>query len=819
MKTKNILLSMVVLAGSLSWGGASASSSHAEMRAYYVDPGSSVYQSGKIIAIDVAKMKVYKSIDYPEYRNLSGINKAGETKNLYVSDYLNRSAGYLPASDHKQNSIQIMDARSVSFKGSIELPESPAISPMAYNTHNKYVLVAAKNKAISSIIDPSTNKVLASTAGSTGAITHRADNHYHPVLEMEIDDGFEAVDYRYYSDGLETVDHGDYSDGSLFDLQNGPSSGAPFWFTRDTFAVIDRKRHSISLYKMKQKAKSNGRGVKTSVEFLSKVKTPTPVHSFVNIRDNSKGTGTYYAVAEGLPKNNIPPMLLEITINGGNKIHIKRTQSLPGDPKNMESSYYADVHPDGKHIYIGSSTKSTKGANVGYMHVINRDNMKIVSTIKTGFGSARTTFIPKRGLAIVTNTKDSFVTVIDTKTHKKIKDVDVTSRVTNKGEGKILQSVTTFVDSDQEYFYSSAAYFVNYNGHAEGRPINSIFYKLNLKDLEIHNKLPLEEHIYELEGVFAPISPVISHTMKGEISVALKPIKRTTGDRSSAFVGGSNTIGAPTKMIWGVGVFTRFAVELKDKDGKPHKVHLVANLRIDGKRCWGLKIPINSAITCANKPKNKLANKLHIAFDSTLNKDLVKNFAGTRLTGNFSLKRSQWKNAGHALSSEMHEFAVDWIVPAKVVNHTINGDISIDIKPIKRTTGHKSSAFVGGFNTIGVPTKMVWASSAVSTKFSVILHVHDKHNSAAYKVHLVADITSKLGCGRMIINSAATCSKRYEEPYNGLDISFDKALNKSLPSGITLKGHFSLKRLQWPHMNTTNLEMHNFEVNWKVPPH
>jgi hypothetical protein len=86
---------------------------------------------------------------------------------------------------------------------------------------------------------------------------------------------------------------------------------------------------------MKQKAKSNGRGVKTSVEFLSKVKTPTPVHSFVNIRDYSKGTGTYYAVAEGLPKDNIPPMLLEITINGGNKIHIKRTQSLPGDPKNM----------------------------------------------------------------------------------------------------------------------------------------------------------------------------------------------------------------------------------------------------------------------------------------------------------------------------------------------------------------------------------------------------------------------------------------------------------------------------------------------------
>jgi hypothetical protein len=45
MKTKNILLSMVVLMGSLSWGGASASSSSGEMRAYYVDPGSSTDQA------------------------------------------------------------------------------------------------------------------------------------------------------------------------------------------------------------------------------------------------------------------------------------------------------------------------------------------------------------------------------------------------------------------------------------------------------------------------------------------------------------------------------------------------------------------------------------------------------------------------------------------------------------------------------------------------------------------------------------------------------------------------------------------------------
>jgi hypothetical protein len=49
------------------------------------------------------------------------------------------------------------------------------------------------------------------------------------------------------------------------------------------------------------------------------------------------------------------------------------------------------------------------------------------------------------------------------------------------------------------------------------------------------------------------------------------------------------------------------------------------------------------------------------------------------------------------------------ITPAKVVSYTMNGDISVDIEPIHRTTGHKSAAFVGGFNTIGAPTRMTWS--------------------------------------------------------------------------------------------------------------
>jgi hypothetical protein len=124
---------------------------------------------------------------------------------------------------------------------------------------------------------------------------------------------------------------------------------------------------------------------------------------------------------------------------------------------------------------------------------------------------------------------------------------------------------------------------------------------------------------------------------------------------------------------------------------------------------------------------------------------------------------------------------------------------------------HKSAAFVGGFNTINVPTEMVWASTASATKFSVVLH--DKYNGVEYTVHLVADTGSKLGCRYMTINSAATC---YYEPDDKLNISFDKALNKNLPSNITLGGHFSLKRLQWPDMNTTNIVLMIIHIYAKV---
>ncbi|WP_237731589.1 YncE family protein [Bathymodiolus thermophilus thioautotrophic gill symbiont] len=497
--------------------------------------------------------------DVPTNMNPYPVDKAGNTKNLYVST---RNA----------DSIDIINSETMLRTNSINLSHKPR-SAEAYNESLGVVIVAGADKPMSSIIDPNTNKVVATAGENTLTVP--------------------------------SLDYG----GTL-------SSGHPFWFTDRKFAVIDRENRSISLWKI-----VGNRSSGFSTEFLNKVKTPTSVHSFVGIKNEA--SRTYYAIAEGSPDNGIPPMLLEIKIDQ-EEIFINRAQSLYGNPEKM-GSHHADLHPDGRHIYVGSTQ--------GYMYVINRDNMGIVNIIKTGLGSAHTTFIPKRNLAIVTNHKDTFVTIINTETHKNIKNITVS---TEQEKGQILQSHTSFVDADENYFYSFAT-------------DNGTFYELDLKLLDISRTLHTGGT--PKQGVFVSIPPVFTHIMNRDISIDIKPIQRTTGHPSSAFIGGDNTINAPTNMVWSSGPSSKFSTMLNDESGKQYEVYLVANVTLSG--CQNVQI--NSAMTC----EYAVANKLNISFDATLNTNIP---VGTRLTGQFSLKRLQWPNM-NTTNTEIHNFEVNWKVP------------------------------------------------------------------------------------------------------------------------------------------------------------
>jgi hypothetical protein len=350
------------------------------------------------------------AIDVPDMIFVDSVATASTPYPVDAAGYLNKAY----AITRGANSVDIIDPDTLSNIGSIALEHKPR-SGEAHNGSLNFILIAGADKPMTSVVNPETDTVVA-TAG----------------------------------DNVVTVSNGDYG-GSL-------ASGHPFWFSKKKFAVIDRANRKIQLFKLKGN-KNNG----YRTELLDEIDTPTSVHHFVSRYRKAlhgKDKFLYYAIAEGSPSNNIPPQLLEIKVRG-QKINLLRSTALSGFEPSSMGSHHADMHPDGIHIYMGSTE--------GHMFVINRKQMDIVSVVDTGLGCGHTHFIADKNMAVVTNHKGTFLTIINTENHSKINDVIVSPPQAN---GQILQSHTSFVDPDGNNFYAFAS-------------DNGVFYELNLTSLTV----------------------------------------------------------------------------------------------------------------------------------------------------------------------------------------------------------------------------------------------------------------------------------------------------------------------------------------------
>lgn len=336
-----------------------------------------------VVIIDVKKMQEIEAV--PTAATPYPVDRAGPLVKAYA---ITRGAP----------SVDIIDPKTAKNTGSIPLEHNPR-SGEAYNTTLGLQLIAGGNKPLSSLIDPFSDEVVA-TAG---------------LNEV-------------------TTPNGDYGGGN--------ASGHPFWFTARKFAVIDRANRKIQLYRVKG---DRWRGFKTKL--LAEVTTPTTVHHIIP-RDLSNTTGKdqyiFYAVGEGAPARGIHPQLIELKVKG-KKMKVKRILSLDAQDASIMGAHHADMHPDGKHIYMGSTE--------GNLYVINRKKMEVISAIPTGFGSGHTRFVPEKNLALITNHKDTFVSVINAKTHQLIKNVEVSPPQAN---GQILQSHTNYVDDKNKNYYAFA---------------------------------------------------------------------------------------------------------------------------------------------------------------------------------------------------------------------------------------------------------------------------------------------------------------------------------------------------------------------------
>ena len=336
-------------------------------------------------------------------------------------------AGDLPkvyVDTRKSNYLEVIDTNTNTYQKKIILPHKVR-SADAYNPFLRLQLVSASDKPMASLIDIDTDTVIASVG----------DNTVYPP-------------------------NGDYGGGN--------ATGHPFWLTKRKFVILDRPNRKIHIYKVERK--NNG---KWKVKHLSSKKTPTAIHHMIK----GKKENTFFALAEGSPTNNIAPALIKYKLKGKKLIKKSKVFISKINISNL-GAHHMDLHPNGKIMYIGSTEGNM------YIIKISKRKMKVIGSIAVGKGAGHTTFIPERNIAIVTNHKDTFLSVIDTTHHTLIKNIEVSGPQINNA---ILQSHTSFIHPNRNYFYSFAT-------------DNGIFYEVDLNSLSVTRTLDIEGT--PLQGVF-----------------------------------------------------------------------------------------------------------------------------------------------------------------------------------------------------------------------------------------------------------------------------------------------------------------------------
>ena len=371
----------------------------------------------RVVVIDVEAMTLTDTIDTVGLDPYP-VDQAGKLDKVY-------------AITRGSNSIDVIDASTLEPMGLIALQHLPRSSE-AYNATLGLQLVTGVDKPMASLIDVVTDTVV-TTVGDSSLV--------YPI-----------------------------------DYGGSNATGHPYWFDDNRFALIDRGNRSISMYRVVKNRKGAWKTV-----LLDTISTPTAVHHFVK-RDTSALSGpekiSYYALSEGSPDAGIAPSVLKYVLKRNELILVgEASLAEVGDPIIASmGSHHADVHPDGYHMYVGSTE--------GNVYIVNMRKMEVVKTVKAGLGAGHTTFVADRNLAVVTNHKDTFITVIDTTKHRKVANVKVSGTSIN---GEILQSHSSFVHPSMDFFYAFAT-------------DNGVFYELDLETLTVSRTL--ETGGTPLQGVY-----------------------------------------------------------------------------------------------------------------------------------------------------------------------------------------------------------------------------------------------------------------------------------------------------------------------------
>ncbi|MCB4746345.1 MAG: hypothetical protein LGB68_04210 [Sulfurovum sp.] len=313
------------------------------------------------------------------------------------------------------NIIDVIDSSINVIVKSIELPFHPRSIDVEKMTG--LVAVSGVDKPMTAIIDSTTDELIATV-------------------------GENSVTYP------TTSGHSYISSGTM-------ASGHPHWLNENHFVLIDRQHKKIATYKIEKD--NSGMWQTTKV---NEIKTPSPVHNLIppeihgrhgtkhHTRHGIQTSTIFYATAEGA--NGVYPSVLKLEFLEGIGLSIIENLEIKKEGLSTEvmGVHHLNFLKDQKTIYVGSDE--------GNLFVVDYTTspMTIVKTVHAGKGAGHTDEMKHNNIAVVINHKDSFITVMNTLTHEKIADIEV-SKLSKDELGTVqTQSHPQYhFSKDGRYFY------------------------------------------------------------------------------------------------------------------------------------------------------------------------------------------------------------------------------------------------------------------------------------------------------------------------------------------------------------------------------
>jgi hypothetical protein len=368
-----------------------------------------------------------------------------------------RTAKYMMMVPKGSNFVTVREIKSGKFVKKIELPFRPR-SADAYNRTYDLVLLNSRDRPSAVLIDATELKIV----GKAGFNT--------TCDKPNIEAPFKGL---YAKNDIENLTC------STSDFGGDQISGHPIWLASKLFALLDRSNRLLHVYSMERSKE----GWTTKLE--QTIKTDTALHQLIP-GSTSRFNTTFYGMTESNQNEGKIAGVYKFRLRGTELVMDKFTKLKDGTVQGL-NGHNLYMTPDKRYLYAPAGATLVNGkVKKGGIFVVGAHTMRVKEFIETGFGAGHVSFSTRYRLAMVTNHKDKYVTAIDYRRHRFVKNIPLNFKSENIFS--LYQSHAPHVESTGRYFY---------NFWTDG----GVFFRIDLRNLTLDKSvytggIPIQGNYY-----------------------------------------------------------------------------------------------------------------------------------------------------------------------------------------------------------------------------------------------------------------------------------------------------------------------------------